>query len=185
MKKVILLVILVILVALILWWNSRKRHEIRATRPQDDTSHVEPKGSLDLREVRNAADHAQQIDFTGLRPKGSTMSPLTSSFGRRQARDFLASSAQPGLAKASLILSDDEIFLSYSVMVKQDPRPIESIHFYVGGKAVKQVSGPRTLSKDDTIIHGLWRRNDSVPFTPELAESIKKGDFSVGIKFVD
>jgi len=160
MKKVILLVILVILIALILWWNSR-RH--------DDSCHLET---------------SSQIDLTGLLPKGSSLSPLTSSFGRRQARNFAATSARPGVAKADLVLSDDDTFLSYSILVKQNVKPIESIDFTVGN-TVKKISGPRAVSNDETIVHGLWRRNDAVPFTAELAESIKKGDLKVEVKFAD
>jgi hypothetical protein len=162
MKKVILLVILVILIALVLWWNSRRRHDQHET----------------------FSSHNEAIR-TGLWHGNDRMSPLTSSFGRRQARNFVATTAQKGVAKADLILSEDGVFLSYSVLVKQNDKPIESMHFAIDDKVVKQISGPRGFSSDDTIVHGLWRRNDATPFTPELAESLKRGELKVEVKFTD
>jgi len=43
-----------------------------------------------------------------------------------------------GVAKADLILSEDGVFLSYSVLVKQNDKPIESMHFAIDDKVVNR-----------------------------------------------
>lgn len=86
-------------------------------------------------------------------------------------------------AKADIILSEDESLLSYSILVKQSARPVKSVFFSIAGERVKSIAGPQSVEKDDVILHGLWRRRDATPFTPQHAASLKQGELKVEVEF--
>lgn len=93
---------------------------------------------------------------------------------------------EQGNAKADFILSEDGSLLSYSILIKKSAKPIESVHFSVGGERVKQISiPPGTPAGEDIILHGLWRSKDSISFTPALVNSLKEGQLKVEVKFAE
>ncbi len=102
---------------------------------------------------------------------------------RKKSKPFSGTSKDKVSADLNMILSDDESMLTYSMVLKGADRPVIAAILVNGQKEVHRIKGINGSTDDEIILHGLWRRQDTLSLGPNEVQALKDGKLEALLRF--